>query len=340
MELYLDSVDFSEIKAAADLGFLHGLTTTPTFMHRQGVTDIDGAIVDLSKLVNVLHVEALGETPDEIVAEAERLNALPTAEGCELVFKIPVSNHGFIACRKLTDAGLAVNIHLIYTLNQGYMAMEAGAEYICPLVGRLHDQGHDAMQLIEDLVNVAERYDYATKVMVSSVRHAEHVRLGLVNGAHACTMPWRVMKALGSNTLTDVGTAQFEEHTRLLTMEVKDVIREANPVITPEATVTEAVIIMTESKLGAASVVDEKGELIGIFTDGDLRRHLSKHGKELYDMKISSFPMNKPHHVAPGALLNDAVQILNQHEIDNLVVVENGKPVGMLDVQDVLKKAI
>lgn len=338
MELYLDSVDFSEIRAAAELGFLYGLTTTPTFMHRQGITDIDGAIVELSKLVKVLHVEALGETPDEIIAEAERLNALPTE--CELVYKVPVSNHGFIACRKLTDKGMAVNIHLIYTLNQGYMAMEAGAEYICPLVGRLHDQGHDAMQLIQDLVNVAERYDYNTKVMVSSVRHAEHVRLGLLNGAHACTMPWRVMKSLGQNALTDVGTAQFIEHTRLLTLEVKDVIREENPVVTLEATVTEAVLIMTESKLGAASVVNEKGELIGIFTDGDLRRYLSEHGRELYEMKLSSFPMKEPVHVAPNTLLNDAVQLLNQHEIDNLVVAKNAKPVGMLDVQDVLRKAI
>ena len=125
MDLYLDSVDFKEIEAAGALGFVKGLTTTPTFMHRHGITDIDGAIVKLSGMVPELQVEALGETPDAIVAEAERILALPLEK--EPVFKVPISNAGVTGCKRLTDRGLRVNVHLIYTLNQAYMAMEAGA---------------------------------------------------------------------------------------------------------------------------------------------------------------------------------------------------------------------
>jgi transaldolase len=144
MELYLDSADLNEIKEAFKLGFIKGLTTTPTFMHRHGVTDIDGLIVELSKIVPVLQIEALGDTAEEVVAEAERQLALGLDKD-KTVFKIPVSLEGVRACKMLRDKGFLVNVHLIYTLQQAYMALEAGASYICPLVGRLQDQGHDAL---------------------------------------------------------------------------------------------------------------------------------------------------------------------------------------------------
>src|SRR5690606_24652698 len=103
MDLYLDSVDFKEIEAAFDFGFVKGLTTTPTFMHRHGITDIDGAIVKLSGMVPELQVEALGDSPEQIVAEAERILSLPLAR--KPVFKVPISNDGVKACRRLTDRG-------------------------------------------------------------------------------------------------------------------------------------------------------------------------------------------------------------------------------------------
>ncbi|MBT8062271.1 MAG: transaldolase, partial [Gammaproteobacteria bacterium] len=147
MDLYLDSVDFKEIEAAFKFGFVKGLTTTPTFMHRHGITDVDGAIVKLSGMVPELQVEALGETVDAIVSEAERILALPLER--EPVFKVPISNAGVTACDTLTKRGHRVNVHLIYTLNQAYMAMAAGAAFVCPLAGRLQDQGHDAIKLFE-----------------------------------------------------------------------------------------------------------------------------------------------------------------------------------------------
>ena len=104
MELYLDSVDFKEIEAALDYGFIKGLTTTPTFMHRHGITDIDGAIVKLSGMVPELQVEALGDTPDAIVAEAERIcSALPLER--EPVFKVPISNDGVKALQAARRQG-------------------------------------------------------------------------------------------------------------------------------------------------------------------------------------------------------------------------------------------
>ena len=144
MELYLDSANLKEIEEGFKLGFLNGLTTTPTFMQKEGITDIDATIVKLSKIVPVLQIEALGNSAEEILAEAERQIKLGL-DPKKTVFKIPVSLEGVRACKLLRNKGYMVNVHLVYTLQQAYMAMHAGASYVCPLVGRLQDQGHDAL---------------------------------------------------------------------------------------------------------------------------------------------------------------------------------------------------
>ena len=208
MELYLDSANLSEIKEAFELGFLDGLTTTPTFMHRDGIRNIDETILALAKIVPVLQVEALGKTAVEIETEAHRLLQLGL-DKTKTVFKIPISLEGAKACKKLISQGLQVNMHLVYTLQQAYIALSAGATYVCPLVGRLQDQGQDALGLVEKCVKAVDRYQYPSKIMFSSVRHPEHVRNALNIGVHACTIPWKVMKNLASNHFTDIGTRQF-----------------------------------------------------------------------------------------------------------------------------------
>jgi TalC/MipB family fructose-6-phosphate aldolase len=336
MDLYLDSVDFKEIEAAFDFGFVKGLTTTPTFMHRHGITDIDGAIVKLSGMVPELQVEALGDTVDAVVAEAERILRLPLAR--EPVFKVPISNEGVKACKRLTDRGHRVNVHLIYTLNQAYMAMEAGAAFICPLAGRMQDQGHDAIQLFEQCVDVIAGHGYQAKVMFSSVRHPEHVRQALLVGAHVCTLPYSVMKNLCENTLTAAGTAQFREHTTLMTTRVKDVIRAANPVCEANETLSAAMVKMTESRLGTVTLVDAKGAVAGIFTDGDLRRKLQAHGRQILDKTLGDIGFSQsPKTIEREALLNDAVKLFKQHEVDSIIVVDGQRPCGVLDIQDLVK---
>lgn len=335
MDLYLDSVDFEEIEQAFELGFLTGLTTTPTFMHRHGITDVDGAIVRLSKMVPELQVEALGNTHDEIVTEAERLLGLPLE--LEPVFKVPISQEGVRACSTLTKRGHRVNVHLIYTLNQAYMAMAAGAAFVCPLAGRLQDQGHDANALFEQCVTVVEKYGYSTKIMFSSVRHPEHVRQALITGAHVCTVPWGVMQALSQNALTTVGTNQFLEHTRLMTVRVNQVIREQNPLCVAGDKVTDAMLKMTESRLGAITVVGDSGEVLGVFTDGDLRRNLQSHGSDITDKTLGELGFSeKPITIDADALLYDAMSQFNQSHVDTIVVVENDRPIGILDIQDIV----
>ena len=337
MDLYLDSVNFEEIEQAFELGFLTGLTTTPTFMHRHGITDVDGAIVRLSRMVPELQVEALGNTHDEIVSEADRLLGLPLES--EPVFKVPISQEGVRACNTLTKRGHRVNVHLIYTLNQAYIAMAAGAAFVCPLAGRLQDQGHDANALFEQCVDVVEKYNYPTKIMFSSVRHPEHVRQALITGAHVCTVPWNVMRTLSQNALTTVGTNQFLEHTRLMTVHVKDVIREQNPLCSAADKVTDAMLKMTESRLGAVTIAGDDGGVLGVFTDGDLRRNLQSHGSGITDKTLGELGFSEnPITIEAGALLYDAMGRFEESHVDTIVVVDNGKPVGILDIQDIVSQ--
>jgi len=335
MELYLDSANMQEIEQAFKLGFLDGLTTTPTFMHREGITDIDGTIVKLSKMVPVLQIEALGKSAEEVVDEAERILALGLDKS-KTVFKIPISLEGARACKMLRNKGFLVNLHLIYTLQQTYIALSAGATYACPLVGRLQDQGHDALALIKQCVDVVEKYKYPTKIMFSSVRNPEHVRNALNLGVHTCTIPWKVLKQLPENHFTELGTQEFFEHTRLMTMKVKEAIINDPAVIHKSKTILDALMAMTVSKLGAITVVDDKNKIYCVFTDGDLRRMLEHKGESILQKKLSELDAKMPVTIDADEYLYESSKIFKEKKIDTIVVTENGSPIGMLDIQDLL----
>jgi TalC/MipB family fructose-6-phosphate aldolase len=333
MELYLDSANLKEIEEGFKLGFLDGLTTTPTFMQREGITDIDGTIVKLSKIVPVLQIEALGDTAEDILKEAKRQLALGLDKN-KTVFKIPVSLEGVRACKMLRNEGLLVNVHLVYTLQQAYMAMQAGATYVCPLVGRLQDQGHDALALVEQCVHAVEYYGYDTKIMFSSVRNVEHVRNAINIGVHTITVPLKIMKQLTENNFTTVGTEQFITDTRMMTVRVKDAINGVNPLVQVDTTITEAIVKLTEFGFGAITVVDKSNKVLGVFTDGGLRRLISEKGRDVLNKKLSDLTFNPPYTIEAGALLNDAAAAFKKTHVDTLLVMDNGKPIGMLDIQD------
>jgi transaldolase len=336
MEFFLDSANMAEIEEALKLGIIDGVTTTPTFMHKNGITDIDGAIIKLSKMVPVLMIEALGETADQIVGEAQRLLNLGLDKK-KTVFKIPVNLEGIKACKRLHDLGFLVNVHLVYNIPQAYMALTAGANYVCVLVGRMQDQGHDALALVKQIVTIIKDYKYDCKVMFSSVRYPEHVKNALELGAHNITLPWSVMKKLADNHLTKLGTDQFFQHTRLMTIQVKSIISNANPVVDIDCKVLDSLLKMTDSGMGAVTVVSKDGKLAGIFTDGDLRRQMRKMGERILTASVGECMTANPISIEADALLQKAADIFNANQVDNIIVTENGQPIGMLDIQDLVK---
>jgi len=333
MELFLDSANVAEIEEAFKLGFLNGLTTTPTFMQREGVTDIDGTIVRLSKIVPVLMIEALGSSAEDILKEAERQLALGL-DPKKTVFKIPVSLEGVRACAMLRKKGYLVNLHLVYTLQQAYMAMHAGANYVCILVGRLQDQGHDALSLIEQSVKAVNTFGYNTKIMFSSVRNTEHVRNAINLGAQNITVPYKILKQLTENNFTSVGHDQFITDTRLMTVKVKDAINGKNPIVDADTKLYDAIIKMTEFGFGCITVINKDGSVKGVFTDGDLRRKLPVEGQNILNKRMNEFDYHQPVSIDENALLNEAAAIFKATNVDTIVVTSGEKTIGMLDIQD------
>jgi transaldolase len=284
----------------------------------------------------VLMIEALGETADQIVAEAQRLLALGLDKK-RTVFKIPVNIEGIKACKRLRSESFLVNVHLVYNIQQAYMALTAGANYVCVLVGRMQDQGYDALGLVAQIVDAINEYGYDSKVMFSSVRYPEHIKNALELGAHNITIPWSIMKKLADNSFTKQGTDQFFQHTRLMTVQVKSVIAEANPVVDTDCKILDALLKMTDSGMGAVSVVSKDGKLAGIFTDGDLRRQMRKLGERILNASVGECMTPNPIAIEADAFLQKAADIFNANQVDNIIVTENGKPVGMLDIQDLVK---
>jgi len=333
MELYLDSANLKEIEEGFKLGFLNGLTTTPTFMQREGITNIDDMIVKLAGIVPVLQIEALGDTAEDVVKEAHRQLNLGL-DPKRTVFKIPVSLEGVRACRMLRNDGLLVNVHLVYTLQQAYMAMHAGATYVCPLVGRLQDQGHDALALVDQCVKAVNHYGYDTKIMFSSVRTTEHVRNAINLGVHTITVPLKILKSLTDNHFTAIGTEQFLSDTRLMTVRIKDAISKINPTVSVDMNLKDAIVKMTDYGFGCITVINADGSLKGVFTDGDLRRLLQNDGEHILSKKMGDLDYKTPISVDANALLNDAAQLFKKVSVDTILVTENGAPYGMLDIQD------
>jgi signal-transduction protein with cAMP-binding, CBS, and nucleotidyltransferase domain len=216
------------------------------------------------------------------------------------------------------------------------MALNAGATYVCPLVGRLQDQGTDALALVSDCVDVVDRYGYDAKIMFSSVRYPEHVRNALQAGAHAVTVPYKILTQLTQNHFTELGTKQFEEHTRLVSLRVAEVMQTPPPVVSAQLAVSDALLPMNLGGLGAVALIDASGRPVGVFTDGDLRRLMEREGANGLQKSLDAWAQNAPRTVEASALLREAADVLKSAQVDQLIVVEGGAAVGMLDIQHVL----
>jgi signal-transduction protein with cAMP-binding, CBS, and nucleotidyltransferase domain len=173
--------------------------------------------------------------------------------------------------------------------------------------------------------------------MFSSVRHPEHVRNAINLGVHAVTVPWKVMKGLTENTFTTVGAQQFFEHTRLMTLRVKDVISDFNPTIHKGKPIVDALVVMTQGGFGAVTIVDDNEEICGVFTDGDLRRLLEREGETSLNKPLSALDLKVPVHISGDTLLYEASKLLKETQVDTICVVEGKKQIGMLDIQDIIE---
>ena len=205
MKFFIDTADVKEIKEAAAMGLVDGVTTNPSLVARTGrkFRDVLLEICDVVK--GPVSAEVVSTTHDEMMKEARELAALRP----NIIVKIPLIPDGLKAVKTCTDAGIKTNVTLCFSATQALLAAKAGATYISPFVGRLDDVSMDGMQVVADILEIYDHYGYPTEVLVASVRHPIHVLQAAKMGAHVATCPLSVLLQLSKHPLTDLGLAKF-----------------------------------------------------------------------------------------------------------------------------------
>src|SRR4030043_469208 len=205
MKFFIDTANVNEIRKAWDLGVIDGVTTNPSLISKEGRE----AVSLLKEICSMVHgpvsAEAVSMTADEMVKEAESLAKIHE----NIVVKIPMTEDGLKAVKKLSGMGIKTNVTLIFSPTQALLAAKAGATYVSPFVGRLDDISHTGMGIAGEIIEIYENYMFDTEVIVASVRNPLHVVEAAKMGAHIATIPYSVIIQLIRHPLTHIGIERF-----------------------------------------------------------------------------------------------------------------------------------
>lgn len=205
MQIFIDTADVGEIKEANDMGVIDGVTTNPSLIAQTG-RKFEDVIKEICTIIDgPISAETITLEAGSIFKEAIDLSKLHN----NIVVKIPLIPEGLKAVKMCAAEGIKTNVTLCFSANQALLAAKAGATYISPFVGRLDDITHVGMDLIGQICTIYQNYDFATKVLVASVRHPIHVLEAAEIGADVCTIPFKVIKQLAQHPLTDSGLKKF-----------------------------------------------------------------------------------------------------------------------------------
>lgn len=205
MKFFVDTADVSEIKDLAETGLLDGVTTNPSLMAKESRKPHD----ILKEICDIVQGPVSGEVVatdlEGMLREGRELREISE----HIVVKVPFTHAGVQACKTLTEEGTRVNVTLVFSAAQALIAAKVGAYFVSPFVGRLDDIAHDGMDLIEDIVEIYDNYEFSTQVLVASTRGPLHIVQAAKLGADICTCPPPVIEALFKHPLTDIGLERF-----------------------------------------------------------------------------------------------------------------------------------
>lgn len=209
MQFFIDTANLDEIKEAYDLGVLDGVTTNPSLMAKEGITGQDNILAHYKAICEIVDdnvsAEVISTDFEGMMKEGRALAKLND----KIVVKIPMIKDGVKAIKAFTDEGIRTNCTLIFNAGQAILAAKAGASYISPFLGRLDDIGANGMDLIEQIVQIYDNYEYETEILAASVRHTTHLIQCAEAGADVVTCPLKVITGLLKHPLTESGLAQF-----------------------------------------------------------------------------------------------------------------------------------
>ncbi|MGB5195070.1 MAG: fructose-6-phosphate aldolase [Polyangiales bacterium] len=205
MQIFIDTADIEEIRDAAEMGVIDGVTTNPSLVAKTG-RPFKEVLVDICEVVNgPISAEVVATDHEGIIREGRNLAAMHE----NIVVKVPLIAEGLKAVRTLSEEGIRTNVTLCFSVTQGLLAAKAGATYISPFIGRVDDIAGSGMELVQQLVTVYGNYGLDTKVLAASIRHPLHVVEASLLGADVATIPHKVIHQLLKHPLTDIGLERF-----------------------------------------------------------------------------------------------------------------------------------
>jgi transaldolase len=205
MKFFLDTANVDEIRQAAALGLLDGVTTNPSLVAKEG-KEFHAALREIVSIVNgPISAEVTTIDAGEMVTQGRELAAIHP----NIVVKVPLTEAGLRACRTLRADDVRVNVTLCFSASQALLAAKADASYVSPFIGRLDDVSHDGMELIRQIRVIYDNYDFPTEILAASIRHPLHVVDAALAGADVATMPFSVIRQLLKHPLTDIGQERF-----------------------------------------------------------------------------------------------------------------------------------
>lgn len=206
MKFFVDTANLEEIREAADMGILDGVTTNPSLVKAEGNVDFHDRVLEICKIVDGdVSAEVTATDFDGMMEEAHSLAQIHE----NVVVKIPLIKAGIKALRALDEEGIRTNCTLCFSPTQALLAAKAGADYISPFIGRIDDISSDGMTLIEEIRTIYDNYRFETEVLAASIRHPTHVKRAALAGAEVATMPFETMTKLLDHPLTDRGLQRF-----------------------------------------------------------------------------------------------------------------------------------
>jgi transaldolase len=205
MKFFVDTANINEIREAAAMGVLDGVTTNPSLVAKEG-RPFKESILEICDVVNgPVSVEVTALDTEGMLKQGKEFASWHK----HVVVKFPTTREGVKACKDLSSKGTKVNMTLCFSPAQALLVAKAGATYVSPFVGRLDDIASNGMELIRQIVQIYRNYGYQTQVLAASLRHPMHVVESALAGAHVGTMPFKVLEMLFNHPLTDKGLAQF-----------------------------------------------------------------------------------------------------------------------------------
>src|SRR5437667_6334544 len=205
MKLFIASGNIKDIETLASIGIIDGVTTNPTLLSKEPGDYRD----NLKKICQIVKGPVSGEVTATDFAGMMREGHDIAHIDSYMIVKVPLTRDGIKACKALSGEGIRVNVTLCFSAAQALLAAKAGATFVSPFVGRLDDVATNGMELIREIVDIYDNYDFTTDVLVASCRHPIHVVEAARMGADICTCPPAVIDQLFNHPLTTIGLEKF-----------------------------------------------------------------------------------------------------------------------------------